>query len=328
MLTEAPAAARKRGGYAERAYRVVNLRTGKASDPVVGKPQKLQDGRYLGELADGSAVLFDAQGAAIRVSDGRPDNKQQYGDWLYIEFDEREGAIDARGNMKVPARYGEFNPFFTQPEGLARANIGQGYRVIDQTGKTVLEKWGDGTPLASMQRIVFSDDDESSSILVDLKGREVARLPGRHAVDYRNASEGVVPYSDGDNKYGFIDASGKRVVGAHFNQLGPLKDGLARARRLERTGKLYGYVDLTGRYAVAPAFTWADDFHEGRALVRRNGLVEYIDTKGNTTALFGVLCDTAVIVDAQDRQSWPPQKLTCPEAAGIEPPAITNANAE
>lgn len=328
MLTEAPDAKRKRGGYTESAYRVVNLRTGKASDPVVGKPQKLQDGRYLGELADGSAVLFDAQGAAIRVSDGRPENKQQYGDWLYIEFDEREGAIDARGNMKVPARYGEFNPFFTQPEGLARANIGQGYRVIDQTGKTVLEQLGDGTPLASMQRIVFNDDDESSSILVDLQGREVARLPGRHAINDRHASEGVVPYSDGDNKYGFIDANGKRVVGAHFNQLGPLKDGLARARRLERTGKLYGYVDLTGRYAVAPAFTWADDFHEGRALVRRNGLVEYIDTKGNTTALFGVLCDTAVIVDAQDRQSWPPQKLTCPEAAGIEPPAITNANAE
>jgi len=327
MLAEAPEDTRKRGGYTERAYRVINLRTGKASEPVVGKPQKLKDGRFLGELADASAVLFDAQGGAIRVSDGRPEDKQQYGDWLYIKFDEREGAIDARGNMKVPARYGEFNPFFTQPEGLARANSGAGYRVIDQTGKTMLEKWGDGMPLASMQRVVFNDDEGSSSILVDLQGREIARLPGRHAVDYDKASEGVVPYSDGDNKYGFIDANGKRVVGAHFNQLGPLKDGLARARRLERTGKLFGYVDLTGRYAIAPAFTWADNFHEGRALVRRNRLIEYIDTKGNTTALFGVLCDTMVIVDAKDQQSWPPQKLTCPEATGVKPPVAETANA-
>jgi len=327
MLAEAPEAKRKRGGYTERGFRIINLRTGKASDPIVGKPEKLADGRYVGELADAGVVLFDAQGAAIRLSEGRPESKQQYGDWLYVSFDEREGAIDARGNMKVPARYGEFNPFFTQPEGLARANIGAGYRVIDQTGKTVLEKWGDGMPLASMQRVVFNDDDDSSSILVDLQGREITRLRGRYAVDYHKASEGVVPYSDGDNKYGFIDANGKRVVGAHFNQLGPLKDGLARARRLERTGKLYGYVDLTGRYAIAPAFTWADDFHEGRALVRRNRLVEYIDTQGNTAALFGVLCDTVVVVDAQDQQSWPPQPLTCPEATGIKPPVTTNANA-
>ncbi|MEN5158887.1 WG repeat-containing protein [Achromobacter spanius] len=327
ILTEAPEAKRNRGGYTERAYRVINLRTGKTSEPVVGKPQKLADGRFLGELADASAVLIDAEGAAIRLSQGRPNNKQQFGDWLYIDFDEREGAIDARGNMKVPAQYGEFNPFFTQPEGLARANIGTGYRVIDQTGKTLLEKWGDATPLASMQRVVVNDDESGSSILVDLQGREVTRLPGRYAIDDGKASEGVAPYSDGDNKYGFIDANGKRVVGAHFNQLGRMKDGLARARRLERTGKLYGYIDLTGRYAIAPAFTWAGDFSEGRALVRRNRLIEYIDTQGKTTALFGVLCDTVVIVDAEDRQSWPPRKLTCPEAAGISPPAVDNATA-
>lgn len=328
MLVDAPDATRKRGGYSERAYRLINLRTGKASDPLVGKPQKLQGGRYLGELPDASAVVFDAQGDAVRVSDGRPESKEQYGDWIYIKYDEREGAIDARGNMKVPARYGEFNPFFAQPEGLARVNIGPGYRVIDQTGKTVLEKLGDGTPLASMQRIVFNDDDDSSSIMVDLQGREIARLPGRYAIDDRNASEGVAPYRDDNDKSGFIDASGKRVVGAHFDQLGALKNGLAKARRLARTGKLYGYVDLTGRYAIAPAFVWADDFQEGRALVRRDRLVEFIDTKGKTTALFGVLCDTMVIVDADDRQSWPPQKLTCPEATGISPPATEHAHAE
>ncbi|MEN4922189.1 WG repeat-containing protein [Achromobacter spanius] len=328
MLVDAPDATRKRGGYSERAYRLINLRTGKAGEPIVGKPQKLQGGRYLGELADASAVLFDAQGAAVRVSDGRPESKEQYGDWIYIKHDEREGAIDARGNMKVPARYGEFNPFFAQPEGLARVNLGTGYRVIDQAGRTVLEKLGDGTPLASMQRIVFNDENDSSSIMVDLQGREIARLPGRYAINDRNASEGVVPYSGDNDKSGFIDAAGKRVVGAHFDQLGALKNGLAKARRLERTGKLYGYIDLTGRYAIAPAFRWADDFHDGRALVRRGQLVEFIDTKGKTTALFGVLCDTMVIVDAEDRQSWPPQKLTCPEAAGIEPPVTEHANAQ
>ena len=164
--------------------------------------------------------------------------------------------------------------------------------------------------------------------MTDLQGREVARIAGRYAVDHDKASEGVVPYSDGDGKYGFIDAAGKRVVGAHFDQLGALKNGLAKARRLERTGKLYGYVDLTGRYAIAPAFVWALVVSEGRAMVRRDRLVEFIVTMGKTTALFGVVCDSIVIVDEQDRQSWPPQKLTCPEAAELEPPVLDNAKAE
>ncbi|QVQ25952.1 WG repeat-containing protein [Achromobacter deleyi] len=328
MLIDDPEAKRKRPGYSDSAYRLVNLHTGKSSEPIIGKPDKLKDGRFLGELADASIVLFDAQGGAVRVSDGRPESKEQYGDWLYVKHDEREGAIDARGNMKVPAIYGEFNPFFAQPEGLARANVGSGYRVIDQNGRAVLEKLGDGTPLASMRRIVFGDEKNSASIMTDLQGREIARIAGRYAVDERNASEGVVPYSDEKGKYGFIDAAGKRVVGAHFDQLGALKNGLAKARRLERTGKLYGYVDLTGRYAIAPAFIWADDFREERAMVRRDRLVEFIDTKGKTTALFGVLCDSIVIVDEQDRQSWPPQKLTCPEAVELEPPVPDNAKAE
>ncbi|MFD4840894.1 WG repeat-containing protein [Achromobacter sp. NPDC058515] len=328
MLIDEPEAKRRRTGYSESAYRLVNLRTGKSSEPLIGKPEKLRDGRFLGELADSSAVLFDAQGGATRISDGRPESKEQYEDWIYIRHDDREGAIDARGNMKVPAIYGEFNPFFAQPEGLARANVGSGYRVIDQNGRAVLEKLGDGTPLASMRRIVFGDEKDSASIMTDLQGREIARIAGRYAVDDHNASEGVVPYSNADGKYGFIDAAGKRVVGAHFDQLGALRNGLAKARRLERTGKLYGYVDLTGRYAIAPAFIWADDFREERAMVRRDRLVEFIDTKGKTTALFGVLCDTIVIVDAQDRQSWPPQKLSCPEAADLEPPVPDNAKAE
>ena len=49
---------------------------------------------------------------------------------------------------------------------------------------------------------------------------------------------------------------------------------------------------------------------------------------GIAGALFGLLCGTMVIVDAQDRQTWPPRKLDCPEAAGINPPATEPANAE
>lgn len=328
MLVPDPQGKGLAGRYGQSPYQMVNLRTGKRSDTIYGKPDKLRDGRYIGELADGSAVLFDAQGRATKISDGRPESKEQHGDWLIVRQDEREGAIDARGNLQVPALYGEFNPFFVQPEGLARANLGSGYRVIDQHGKTVLAQRGDGFPLASMQRVLFNDDSSSTSVMTDLQGREVARLPNRYPVEYNHASEGVVPYSENYGKYGFMNAAGKRIVGAHFSQLGPLKHGLARAQRLDRTGKLYGYIDLSGRYAIPPAYTWAQDFQDERAMVFHDHLVEFIDTRGKTTTTFGVLCDQIVIFDAEEKQSWPREALTCSDATRIDPPALDSAKAE
>lgn len=328
MLVNEPEGKGLAGRYGDSPYRMVNLRTGKRSDIIYGKPDKLAENRYIGQLADGSAVLFDAQGRATKITDGRPESKEQHGDWLIVRQDEREGAIDARGTLQVPALYGEFNPFFVQPEGLARANQGSGYRVIDQQGKTVLEKRGDGFPLASMRRVLFTDDSASNTVLTDLQGREVARLSGRYPVEYRHASEGVVPYSEDYGKYGFLDAAGKRVVGAYFSVLGPLKHGLARAQRLDRTGKLYGFIDLTGRYAIPPAYTWAQDFQDERAMVFHDHLVEFIDTRGKTTTTFGVLCDQIVIFDAEENQSWPREALTCSDAKRIDPPALDSAKAE
>jgi len=313
----------------DRAYRLVNLRTGKSSEPLAQKPTKLKNGRYIGELVDTGTMLYDARGGALRLSDSRPRHKEQYQDWLYIENEALEGAIDARGELKVPARYGEFNPFFAQPEGLARAYDGMNYRVIDQTGKTVLAKRGDGTPLAGMKRIVFRDEADSSSVMTDLQGAEITRIPGAYSVQYRSASEGVVPYRGdrGNGKYGFLDAKGKRVVGPHFDSLGPLKNGLAAAKRLQRTGKFYGYIDLSGRYAIPPLFTWAADFQEERALVRQDGFMQFIDTKGEPMATFVMVCDTVTILDSIGRITWPQKKMSCPTADKFEL-APDNAKAE
>ena len=63
-------------------------------------------------------------------------------------------------------------------------------------------------------------------------------------------------------------------------------------------------------------------------MVRRDGLVEFIDTRGKAAATFGVLCDKVVIFDAEEKQTWPPEALTCLEATDPPPPALANAQAE
>ncbi|MBB1624276.1 WG repeat-containing protein [Achromobacter sp. UMC71] len=328
LLAREPKRREDSSSYRE-SYRLINLRTGQRSPLLGEKPQNLRQGRFLAQGQDGATLLFDSQGRTTRLWEGAPDRKEQYGDWIYVQYRSRNGAIDARGNMKIAAVNGEFNPFFVQPEGLARVYDGRNYRLMDENGKTLLEKRGDGTPLASMKRIVFRDSNNSAGIITDLQGREITRVKGEYSLEEDKASEGVVPYRGDGDRYGFLNADGKRIVGPYFDRLGPLRNGLAVAQRAQRTGKLFGYIDLTGRYAIAPEFGWAADFQDGRALVRRDRLLEFIDTRGKTTALFGQLCGEIVVLDAQERQTWPREKLTCPEAAEIEQaPVPESAKAE
>ena len=128
--------------------------------------------------------------------------------------------------MKIAAENGEFNPFFVQPDGLARVNTPQGYRLMDQNGAIVQARLGDAMPLASMQRLVVEDRDGSRSVMVDMQGREIARFNKTYSVDASTASEGVVVYEGDNGRHGFVNAEGKRVVGPYFNKLGPLRDGL------------------------------------------------------------------------------------------------------
>jgi hypothetical protein len=180
-----------------------------------------------------------------------------------------------------------------------------------------------------MKRVVFRDRKNSQSVMTDLQGREITRFKGEFTIEERTASEGVVTYRGDGDRYGFVNADGKRIVGPYFNRLGPLRDGLALARRDQRSGQLLGYIDLTGRYVIAPEFGWADDFHEGRALVRREGLLEFIDKRGTTTALFSVMCGEVIVLDGQGKLTWPREKLTCPDAAEMEyAPAPESAKAE
>lgn len=327
MLTEEAKPAGQSDAY-DSFYRLHHLPSGKASPLLRGKPQALEGGRQMGLLADGGTMLFDARGGSVRLFQGKPENQRQFGDWISLSYDDRKGAIDARGNMKIAAENGEFNPFFVQPDGLARVNTPQGYRLMDQNGAIVQARLGDAMPLASMQRLVVEDRDGSRSVMVDMQGREIARFNKTYSVDASTASEGVVVYEGDNGRHGFVNAEGKRVVGPYFNKLGPLRDGLARARREQRSGKLYGYIDLTGRYAIAPEFAWADDFREGRALARRGDQLMYIDPRGQAAASFSLVCGAVVIQDAQQRVTLPAKPLACPDAAGLQyAPATETAQA-
>lgn len=276
----------------------------------------LGHGKFLVSLAENkAAAVLDANTGKVSALPEHPSQNLSVAGadtWLLVRGDYRTGAIDAKGNWRIAPTLSDFNPFFVQPAGLARAVGTGGSYLVDEQGKKVLPALGDARPLNEMDRLVLYDQ-EGESLLVNRAGQVITRVEGDYSLEAESASEGLLPYSPGrSHKYGFLDAAGKRVIGAYFDKLGPMKDGRAAALRRERAGKAYGYIDRSGRYAILPDFTWVSDFSEGRALVRRERLVQYIDTSGAAIAYFGVLCNHVAVITPDDRVLWPAaDKLQC-----------------
>lgn len=308
-------------------YRLIDLRTGRSSEPFRQEPRKLGNDRWLGQRDDGSLVLVGPIGTSVQVARTQPGRHEVYGNWLHLSFDGGNGAIDARGNWRIAPEQGEFNPFFVQPEALARLYTEGHYYVVDEQGRKVLPQLGDGMPLASMKRIAFSDDERRETRVTDLQGRLVTTLAGTYAIDDDHASEGVVPYREEHGRFGLLDAAGVRIVGPYFDKLGAMKQGRAWAQRADRSGKWLGYIDTTGRYAIPPRYLEANDFAGGRALVRVPGQLQFIDTDGKPMARLLPLCGVLAVLDADGRVTWPREPLTCQRARALTTAAPANPQA-
>lgn len=78
--------------------------------------------------------------------------------------------------------------------------------------------------------------------------------------------EGLARFKQND-KYGFLDKQGKRVIPAMYKQARNFSEGLAAVRIDDR----WGFIDKTGRFAIDPTFLTAHSFSNGRARVNLGG---------------------------------------------------------
>ena len=76
-----------------------------------------------------------------------------------------------------------------------------------------------------------------------------------------------------DNKYGYIDETGKVVIEPKYDSVYGFNDGLAAVRLNDK----YGYIDLKGNIIIPPQYENAEAFSEGVAPVSLNGKWGYID---------------------------------------------------
>jgi hypothetical protein len=79
-----------------------------------------------------------------------------------------------------------------------------------------------------------------------------------------------------NEKYGYIDTSGKLVIPAQYDDARHFADGLAAVQ----IGGKWGYINPKGERVIPPQFTMFADFTEGLAKVTQDNQVGFIDKTG------------------------------------------------
>jgi hypothetical protein len=168
-----------------------------------------------------------------------------------------------------------------------------------------------------------SDDDRYPFVrdgrlgFIDYRGREVIPPRFSNAGDTAHFDNGLAPVFEAGKGSGYIDSSGKFVIGPTqvWGWGRPFHEDIAavlvwnqqgnRTGWIDRTGKLiftanraegryfsdglmsmqdgsgkWGFVDKTFKFAIEPKFGWVFDFSEGRAEFTINHKSGFIDTSG------------------------------------------------
>lgn len=134
----------------------------------------------------------------------------------------------------------------------------------------------------------WGDDDFFDGLARVRKDRETCFIEANGEVRFRCErdaqtgpfSEGLAPYRLGRSS-GYVDRSGKIAIALEFEATSPFQEGRAMVTQEGRIG----YLRKDGTHAVRPKFILAYDFSEGVAWVcerKASGLYPYfINTEGN-----------------------------------------------
>ncbi|MBR6862650.1 MAG: WG repeat-containing protein [Acidaminococcaceae bacterium] len=258
------------------------------------------------EIADGWIVI-DRQGTAIPM----PENCYAAGpvsDGLVPIWDSETelcGYMDLSGNIVIEPQYDWVYPF---SEGLAcvvRDSDESYYAVITQDDQNVvilqddaLNRKGSSTAYShGLLRAAHYDDDYNLLyiLFLDHDGNEAFRLEIQDLLDVSDFNEsGMAYYMIGEEteygtyenvRYGFFNDRGEILTQPVFsiaagNWISAFSEGMMPVT-FHEYGKM-GYINERGSiaYPIVPEFDRAEPFHNGLAMVEKNGKLGYVDYEG------------------------------------------------
>ena len=193
--------------------------------------------------------------------------------YAIVEFAGKNGIINTRGEYIVKPRYNMITEF---SEGRAAVVDNKGYWIINEQGEIISSKAYNYVGMYSEGRAIFADTDANGDYLygyLDLAAKEVIPKQYLSGSSFQNG-KAVVQIDE--KKSALIDLNGQVLHTYNYPYVGSFGDGLLTFQ--ETLGGKYGYINEQGQVVIAPKYTWAQVFENGRAIV--NIADNYINQTG------------------------------------------------
>ena len=192
--------------------------------------------------------------------------------------DGKTGYLNKSGKEIIPFIYNQAGDF---KDGIALVKKENEWMYINTSGKVVTSI---GNVYMSISRlddgVTCADDSTRNYRLIDRNGNILCTYS---YIEAARCSEGLVPVSNGE-KEGYVNMKGKEVIPCIYGMVFEFHDGLARVYN-DRDGSLSYYIDKSGKIVIdltnGTKYEDYEDFHEGIAIVEKNGIYGGINKKGN-----------------------------------------------
>ncbi|KYH34981.1 KWG leptospira [Clostridium tepidiprofundi DSM 19306] len=152
----------------------------------------------------------------------------------------------------------------TYTDGLVR------YGFMNKNGQVVIEPKYKRVS-SFINGVAYVKDNNDNGYLIDKNENKISRVEGRYVEVYDGLWLMRI-----DNKWGYIDKTGKWVIEPKYGFTYGFREGLAAVRE---NGK-WGFVDKNGKWIIKPTFQKIQSFSEGLAAVWVNAKCGFINKSG------------------------------------------------
>lgn len=175
--------------------------------------------------------------------------------------DGKAGIIDSSGRFVAEPVYNYITDY---QEGLAIASDDKGSVALDDKGKQISGKYSYISNYRNGRAIYQTKAADGAYIYgyLDKSGKPVIQAAYQSATEFEDDKATVML---SEQQYALIDLNGNITRTFNYDHVGRVSDGLMEFRR---TGdEKSGYLDTDGNIVIQPAFSYAGDFEDGKALV-------------------------------------------------------------
>lgn len=190
---------------------------------------------------------------------------------------EKWGYIDAKGNMAIAPQYDYVNLFSC---GRAVAWIGDKATILDEKGNFLTTPSFDDCVdyfYHDYLNVYLENSNGYACGLMDKKGNFTLQPSFYRIGAMGDNGLAYAMMSARDEKFGYIDATGKFVITAMYDGVGVFTDGVA----VVRMGDKWGAIDKSGNLCVNMMYDDLNSMGCDRISYEQDGKLGMMDTKGN-----------------------------------------------